>query len=436
MLSKGTYFIETYGCEMNRYDSRLVETILQREGYAPAEDRDSSDYFFINTCSVRKHAENRVFALLSQYKALKILNPEMKIILLGCMAAKFRDDLLSEFSHLDYAIGPDGYRQIPKILTDDNEWRVYIAGDDAFEGYEDISPFPGEVTAGIAVMRGCNNFCSYCVVPYVRGRERSRSVDSIISEIEKLARSGVKEITLLGQNVNSYDFKEMDFPDLLREADKVREVERIRFLTSHPKDCSTKLLETMADCQKVAPHLHLPFQAGSDRILKLMNRKYTRRDYEKLIKRAKDIVNGISITTDIITGFPSETEDDFLQTIKLVEQFRFDDAFTYRYSVREGTKAAGMADDVPEEVKIERLGRLIASVRRIAQEKLKETVGNQYTVLIEQPSKKDKDWWRGRTEHNRVAVLPRESGKPGSMVAVRVEGVSGFTLKCQPINRI
>jgi tRNA-2-methylthio-N6-dimethylallyladenosine synthase len=360
----------------------------------------------------------------------------MQIILLGCMAAKFRDELISEYSHLDYAIGPDGYRQIPQILSGNTNNKRYISGVDVYEEYADISPLPGEVTAGIAVMRGCNNFCSYCVVPYVRGRERSRSIDNIITEIEGLAKAGVKEVTLLGQNVNSYSFKGVDFPDLLKETDKIRDIERIRFLTSHPKDCSIKLLETMAECGKVAPHLHLPFQAGSDRILQLMNRQYSRSEYIRLIEKARTIVSRISITTDIITGFPTETEEDFEQTLGLVEQVRFDDAFTYRYSVREGTKSARMEDDVPENIKLDRLGRLIATVRKIAYEKLETMIGSNCTVLIEQPSKKDKEWWMGRTEHNRIAVLPAESGEPGFLVKVKVERVSGFTLKCQPITRI
>lgn len=430
MFCRGTYFIQTFGCQMNEYDSSLVDGILRNHGLIPAQEGKSADYLLINTCSVRRHAEERVFSLLSQYKNFKVTNPAMKIVLLGCMASRHREKLLERFPHLDLAVGPDGYRNLPKLLAGDMDERSLWLGDNPLEDYDDIAPIPGQITAGIAIARGCDNFCSYCVVPYVRGEERSRPVKGIIGEIEFLADSGVREITLLGQNVNSYRSQGVDFAGLIRRANEVPGIRRVRFMTSHPKDLSDGLLEAMAECEKLAPHLHLPFQAGSDRILALMNRGYTHDDYLRLVERARKRVPGISLTTDIIAGFPSESEADFEETLDLVREVRFDDAFTYRYSIREGTRAAGLPDDVPEEVKLERLGLLISLVRKTARENLDELRGENFSVLIERASKKSEDWWMGRTEHNRVSVMPRGDFLPGDMIDVVVEDISGFTLRC------
>ncbi|MBC8491035.1 MAG: tRNA (N6-isopentenyl adenosine(37)-C2)-methylthiotransferase MiaB [Candidatus Marinimicrobia bacterium] len=430
MTDKSTYHIETYGCEMNVYDSSLVKNILTASGLEYTGDKESADYLLINTCSVRDHAEQRVFSLISQYNNLKKTNPGMKIVLLGCMASRYREEILKKSPGIDLAVGPDGYRNLPEVL---GAGKKYWSGGYALEEYNDIIPNVEGVTAGIAIARGCENYCSYCVVPYVRGRERSRPVKSIISEMETLAERGVKEVTLLGQNVNSYYHDGLNFPALLRRANEVDGIERIRFMTSHPKDCSLELLKTMADCRKTTKHLHLPFQAGSNRILKLMNRKYTREHYLGLIETARSTIPDISITTDIIAGFPSETEEDFEQTLDLVRRVGFDDAFTYRYSVREGTKASKMKDDVPEKVKIERLERLISLVRKISAEKIEKNRGSTATILIEHESKKDSDWWMGRTEYNNIAVIPKEMFQSGDFVKVIVENVSGFTLRVKAV---
>ena len=427
-----TYYIETFGCQMNEYDSQLVETILSAEGMNPAPDKESTDCLLLNTCSVREHAEQRVFSLLSQYKTLKNDKPAMIIVLLGCMASKHRDELLHRFPHLDLVVGPDGYRNLPALLEAENIVRTTWLGDNPLEEYDDILPVPGKNSAYIAIARGCDNFCSYCVVPYVRGRERSRPADSIIREMKFLASQGIKEITFLGQNVNSYRHNGCDFAGLLRRANEIEGVIRIRFITSHPKDLSDSSLKAMAECDKVIPHLHLPFQAGSDRILKLMNRKYTRSKYLELVDKARQFVPGISLTTDIIAGFPTETEEDFLQTLDIIQRVRFDDVFTYRYSVRPGTAAAEMPDDVPERVKIDRLERMISSVRKITRQNLQSLTGHTFTILIERESKKDPGWWMGRTEHNRIAVIPKGRFEPGELVKMRVESVAGFTLKGFP----
>ncbi len=418
---------------MNEYDSALVEGLLEQRGFTAAADVHSTDYLLMNTCSVREHAENRVFSLLSQYKALKDSNPSMKIAMLGCMVSEHRDALLAKYPHLDFAVGPEGYRQLPDLLAGGEKSRGAWLGEDSAEVYDELLPAVNNFSGYVAITRGCNNFCSYCIVPHVRGRERSRPLESITGEVRHLAGRGIKEITLLGQNVNSYESAGHRFADIIREVNAVEGVERIRFMTSHPKDLSDELLKAMAECEKAAPHLHLPFQAGSDRILALMNRRYTREHYLKLIRRAKKYLPGVSLTTDIITGFPTETEEEFAETLDLVEQIRFDDAFTYRYSPRPGTKAAEMDDDVPEAVKLSRLDRLIKTVRKISSENLQKNIGAQFTVLIEKNSKKDPDWLMGKTEHNRVAVLPKGDFQPGELVKVKVEGLSGFTLRCRAV---
>ena len=425
----GKYYIETYGCQMNDYDSRIVESMLRSEGFSPAEDKEQADLLLLNSCCVRRHAEERVFSLIAQYKRLKADRPSMKLGLIGCTARKYGSTLLEKFPQLDIVAGPDDYRAMMETLRGDDGERAAFCGGGSRESYDDVMPFQEGPCAGVAVMRGCDNFCSYCVVPYVRGRERSRPLRSLLNEFDMLARTGVREITLLGQNVNSYRDGGYDFTVLLRATGKVEGIERVRFMTSHPKDLSPALLEAVAECEEAAPHLHLPVQAGSDRILARMNRSYTVEKYLQLVKTAREIVPDISLTTDIIVGFPGETGDDYRKTLDLVEQVRFDDAFTYRYSVREGTKAAKMVDDVPEEVKLERLANLISMVRRIGLENLNRLKGCSFTLLVERESKKDEDWWMGRTEHNRVAVIPKGDSRVGDLVKFSAEDISGFTLR-------
>ena len=425
----GKYYIETYGCQMNDYDSRIVESMLRSEGFSPAEDKEQADLLLLNSCCVRRHAEERVFSLIAQYKRLKADRPSMKLGLIGCTARKYGSTLLEKFPQLDIVAGPDDYRAMMETLRGDDGERAAFCGGGSRESYDDVMPFQEGPCAGVAVMRGCDNFCSYCVVPYVRGRERSRPLRSLLNEFDMLARTGVREITLLGQNVNSYRDGGYDFTVLLRATGKVEGIERVRFMTSHPKDLSPALLEAVAECEEAAPHLHLPVQAGSDRILARMNRSYTVEKYLQLVKTAREIVPDISLTTDIIVGFPGESGDDYRKTLDLVEQVRFDDAFTYRYSVREGTKAAKMVDDVPEEVKLERLANLISMVRRIGLENLNRLKGCSFTLLVERESKKDEDWWMGRTEHNRVAVIPKGDSRVGDLVKFSAEDISGFTLR-------
>jgi len=419
---------------MNEYDSALVESMLENYGIRLSEDKETADFLLINTCSVRQHAENRALANLSQYQALKLNRPEMRIALLGCIASHYGEQLLEQYPYLDFIVGPDGYRKLPEILMGSNGKRLAWMGIDESELYEGLFPITHNFSSYIAVTRGCSNFCSYCIVPYVRGWERSRSFHSIIGEAGAISCRGVKEIILIGQNVNSYIDQNYDFADLLRAVSEIEKVQRIRFITSHPKDLSDKLLRTMSDNPKIAPHLHLPLQSGSDRILKLMNRQYTSRHYLDLVERARALIPHISLTTDIIVGFPSETEAEYTETLDLAEQIRFDDAFTYRYSPRLGTKAARMTDDIPEEVKLHRLERLIRLTRKIARQNLHLTLGQVYSILIEKTSKKEPSFWMGRTEHNRVAVLPKGCLQPGQIISAKVEGITGFTLRCRPVD--
>lgn len=418
---------------MNEYDSALVESILQKSGLFPAQTNKSADFLLINTCSVRQHAENRVFSLLSQYKNFKDHNPGMKILLLGCMASEHKESLLKQFPALDYVVGPEGYRNLPRLIEEQSGASVCL-GNDPLETYDDIEPSSGSFSAYTAITRGCDNYCSYCIVPHVRGRERSRPFNSIINEISEAARKGVREITLLGQNVNSYRFDDKNFADIIRAVNDVDGVQRIRFLTSHPKDLSDGILQAMSECKKAAPHLHLPLQSGNNRILKLMNRRYTREHYLELTEKTKSVIPGIALTTDIITGFPTETESEFEDTLDLIETVRFDDAFTYKYSPRPGAKAAGFPDDVPDKIKLERLEKLISKIRSIAEEKLRALIGSSCIILIEKESKKDRAQWMGRTEHNRTAVIPRADYMPGDFVPAVVKNLSGFTLQCHPIS--
>ncbi len=428
-----TYYLETFGCQMNEYDSALIEGLLQNNGFSASRSKESADFLLINTCSVREHAENRVLSNLAQYRKYKEAKPTLKIALLGCMASQYREELLRRFPHLDYVVGPEGYRELPELLSYDAGNRRLWMGKNAEEEYSDLRTIPGSRSGYIAITRGCDNHCSYCIVPMVRGRERSRSFDSILAEAKFLAWGGTKEITLLGQNVNSYSYGDKRFADIIRAVNKIEGIERIFFLTSHPKDLTEDILSTIAECEKAAPFLHLPLQSGSNRILRLMNRKYSVRQYLDIIEKARHYIPGIALTTDIIVGFPGETEADFRETISLVEEVRFDDAFTYRYSPRPGTAAARMKDDVAEEVKLDRLDQLIRKVRAIAAQKLQLTVGSEYTIIVEKESKKDRDWWMGKTEHNRPAVIPKNGFNPGDCVSVKVKSVSGFTLRCRAV---
>jgi len=424
------FFIETYGCQMNKYDSELAARILEGEGYQPTNTPSDADLILVNTCSVRERAETRALGRLGALNAYKQDNPDVKIGVLGCMAQRIGDKILEEKPYIDFAIGPDSYRNLPQILQTLHQNSRQIKADVTdFEVYADIYPSRvAGVSAWVAIMRGCNNFCAYCIVPHLRGRERSRSAENILEEVNQLACDGFKEVTLLGQNVNSYNDSDTDFPDLLLRVSQVPGIERVRFASSHPKDLSLKLIEIIADQRKICSHIHLAVQSGSDRVLYLMNRRYTRGHFLALIDSARRLNPAISFTTDIIVGFPGETEQDFRDTLDLVSQARFDNAFTFKYNPRAGTAASLMPDSVSEAEKLERLLRLNALQNGITLAINRELIGRLVQVLLEGPSKKSAENYMGRTDSDKIVIFPKDKHEIGSLVDIRITAAEGHTL--------
>ncbi len=424
------FYVETYGCQMNVADSEVVASIMSAAGYNQTPRLEGADVIFVNTCAVRENAEARVYGRLGDFKHLKKSNPGVIVGVLGCMAERLRKDLMETESYVDLVVGPDEYRRLPELVGN------AVAGEKGIavrlsrvENYDDIVPLRTDgISAWISVMRGCDKFCTFCVVPFTRGRERSRSLDSVVREVEGLSERGFREITLLGQNVNSYADGPNDFADLLEAAANVDRTLRIRFTTSHPQDMSDKLIETIARNDNICKYIHLPVQSGSDRILELMNRSYTADHYLKLVSKIKRTIPGVSLSTDIIAGFPTETADDHRQTIDLLREVGYDGAFTFKYSPRENTKAWAMADDVPEQVKIARLNEIIEVQREISYRRNQETVGQVVEVLVEGESKKSADDFCGRTDTNKMVVVPRNGFAAGELISVRVERANSATL--------
>jgi len=424
-------YLDSYGCQMNLYDSELVSSLLGDDGFIMSPDEKSADVILINTCAVRGHAEQRAIGRMRTLTAQKKSRRGLIVGALGCMAESQKETLLNQVPGLDFAVGPDGYRQLPNLIYEQLGHRGgifrYVHGLPK-EVYSDVPPVRREgVNAWVAIMRGCNNFCSYCIVPYVRGRERSRAPEEIITEVVEAVRQGFPEVTLLGQNVNSYAWSGLDFPDLLGKITEVDGLKRLRFLTSHPKDLSDKLIQRIAAGGVLCPSLHLPAQSGSDRILKEMNRGYTAQDYLNIVLKLREAVPDLSLTTDLLCGFPGETEEDFNQTLDLIRAVKFDDAFTFKYSERPGTTAAKLSDDVPEETKVERLERMIDLCRQMSDQARQKLIGKQVEVLLENPSPRDKNEWSGRTRCDRMALVPGNF-KRGSIVEMIVEAVRGFSL--------
>lgn len=430
-MAKNQVYIETYGCQMNLADSELVMGILKNKGFEITKEINGANVILLNTCSVRENAEEKIYHRLDHLKKIKRENPNAVIGILGCMAERLRKNLIDEKKIVDVVVGPDEYRRLPEYI--DNAF----GGEKGIgvklsrtETYEDIEPYREDgISAWIAVMRGCDKFCSFCVVPFTRGRERSRSLISIVSEIEKLSERGFKEVTLLGQNVNSYNDNGKDFADLLSAAASVDKNMRIRFTTSHPQDLSDKLLYTIAAHENICNYIHLPVQSGSNRILKLMNRTYTIEHYLSLIDKARKIIPGVSFSTDIIAGFPTETEEDHLMTLEVLNMVRYDGAYMFKYSPREGTKAYNMNDDVPEEVKLRRLNEIIELQQKISYEINQELINKEEIILIEGFSKKSDQFLSGRTDTNKVVIIPnKEDIKIGDYVRVKINRATSATL--------
>ena len=447
--------IETYGCQMNVADSEVVASVLGMAGYELTERDEDASAIIFNTCSIRENAEQKIYQRISHWKAYRRKTGRRIIIaVIGCMAERLKKTLIEDYG-VDVVAGPDSYLQLPELFA------AAEAGEKAIdielsltETYRDVLPRrigSAGVSGFISIMRGCNNFCSYCIVPYTRGRERSREPESILRELADLRARGFKEVTLLGQNVNSYSFKaatddgapthepcatteSVDFPALLRMVAEAAPDMRIRFTTSHPKDMSDETLEVMAEYPNIARHIHLPVQSGSNSVLKAMNRKYTREWYLDRIAAIRRILPEAGISTDMFTGFHGETEEDFRETLSLMREAGFDSAFMFKYSERPGTFASQhLPDNVPEDVKVERLNRMIALQNDLSLESNRRDVGKEFEVLVEGTSKRSSDELFGRTSQNKVVVFPRGDHKPGDFVRVRVTDASSATLRGEEV---
>lgn len=432
------FFIETYGCQMNVADSEVVAAILRGKGYDMATTLEEADAILINTCSVRDNAEQRIWGRLDHFNSLKRKRKGLIVGVVGCMAERLGEEFLHHKA-VDLVAGPDAYRDIPYLFDKaENGEKAINTELSEIETYDGITPVRiGDVNISgfVSITRGCNNFCTYCIVPYTRGRERSRDPQDILYEVGDLCRKGFREVTLLGQNVNSYHWYPVDgikpvrFRDLLQMTAEAFPDMRIRFTTSHPKDMREAILKTMASYPNICKHIHLPVQSGSSRILKLMNRKYDREWYLNRIEAIRRILPECSLSTDLFCGFCSETEEDHLQTLSLMEEVRFDMAFMFKYSERPGTYAhQHLPDDVPEEVKSHRLEEIIKLQNRISLQRNREEVGKIFEVLVEGISKKSEMMYFGRTSQNKVVVFPRGNTSRGDLVRVLVTGCTQTTL--------
>jgi len=419
-------YIETYGCQMNVSDSELMFGVLGRDGYVRTEDPAEADVLLVNTCAVRDHAEQRVLGRMGELKRYK--RPGDVLGVVGCMAQRLGPKLLERVPQVDLVIGPDGYRGLPELIARARAGER--AADVAFKGwehYEDVPPVRGNsISAFVTVQRGCDYRCTFCIVPMTRGPERSRKLADVVHEVARLAESGTTEVTLLGQTVNSYHDGEYDFADLLRAVGAVDGIRRVRFTSPYPTDFTPRVLAAMAETPAVCEHVHLPVQSGSSRTLKRMLRRYDRDRYLDVVAALRGAVPGISLSTDIIVGFPGETEDEFQETLSLVEQVRFEDAYTFKYSVREGTPAVRIKDHVAEEIKTERIGRLIALVRQIAKQKNIGLIGTTHEVLVEGPAKRG-GLLQARTRTNKIALLDGPAEWIGTYRRVRFTGTTGST---------
>ena len=439
MLKK--VYIETYGCQMNVADSEVVVSILSKAGYEPTENIKDAGLILINTCSIRDNAEQRIWGRLKAISHLKKQKNDLRIGIIGCMAERLKEKLIETDQLVDMVVGPDAYRDLPFLVTEaeggHKTVNVLLSRE---ETYADISPVRMDkngVSSFVSIMRGCNNMCAYCVVPYVRGAERSRNPESILKEIKELFETGYGEVTLLGQNVDSYNWNNgtgiMGFPELLEKVALINPLLRVRFSTSHPKDISDELLYTIARNNNICKHIHLPAQSGSSRILKLMNREYTREWYMDRVNAIYAIIPECSLSTDMITGFCTETEEDHKESLSLMEWAGFDFAYMFKYSERPGTKAARkLKDDVSESVKAERLSEMITLQNRLSAKSKKSDIGSTVEVLIEGFSKRSAEHLSGRTSQNKVVVFPAGDYKKGEYAKVLIERCTSATLigKC------
>ncbi len=434
-------FIETYGCQMNVADSEVVASVMQMAGYEMTEEIQDADAIFVNTCSVRDNAEQKVLGRLQYFQSLKRKKKHLLVGVLGCMAERVKEDLIANH-HVDLVAGPDSYMDLPNLIAAaENGEKVINVELSTQETYKDVMPLklPGVHILGfVSIMRGCNNFCSYCIVPYTRGRERSREVNSILNEIRDMRDKGFKEVTLLGQNVNSYlyeqDGEQVNFSSLLEKVALEAPNMRIRFVTSHPKDMSDETLHVIAKYPNICQYIHLPAQSGSSKILKVMNRKYTREWYLDRIAAIRRILPECAISTDLFCGFHSETEEDFQETLSLMREVGYDSAYLFKYSERPGTYAAKhLEDDVPEEVKVRRLQEMIDLQNKLSEESNLRDIGKVFEVLIEGYSKRSREQLFGRTSQNKVVIFDKKNFHVGQFIRVKIQRASSATLFGEPV---
>ncbi len=434
-------FIETYGCQMNVADSEVVASVMQMAGYEMTEEIQEADAIFVNTCSVRDNAEQKVLGRLQYFQSLKRKKKHLLVGVLGCMAERVKEDLIANH-HVDLVAGPDSYMDLPNLIAAaENGEKVINVELSTQETYKDVMPLklPGVHISGfVSIMRGCNNFCSYCIVPYTRGRERSREVNSILNEIRDMRDKGFKEVTLLGQNVNSYlyeqDGEQVNFSSLLEKVALEAPSMRIRFVTSHPKDMSDETLHVIAKYPNICQYIHLPAQSGSSKILKVMNRKYTREWYLDRIAAIRRILPECAISTDLFCGFHSETEEDFQETLSLMREVGYDSAYLFKYSERLGTYAAKhLEDDVPEEVKVRRLQEMIDLQNKLSEESNLRDIGKVFEVLIEGYSKRSREQLFGRTSQNKVVIFDKKNFHVGQFIRVKIQRASSATLFGEPV---
>ena len=429
-----TFFIETYGCQMNLSDTELVESLLVKEGYKKTTNIQDANAIFVNTCAIRDRAEEKVHSQLGRYDLIKKSKPNTIIGVLGCMAQNLKHDLLETRPYVDIILGPDSYRKLPELLNRSAGLKNSIVDTtlSRYEVYDDLFPSRNSGTnAWVSIMRGCDKFCTFCIVPFTRGRERSRSMKGIVEEVFKAVQDGFSEVTLLGQNVNSYSHNEDEFHHLLSSVSQIDGLKRIRYTSPHPKDITEDLLDTMLEHDNICNYVHLPLQAGSNRILKRMNRTYSREHFINLAHQIRDKLPGVGISTDIIVGFPGETEDEFNQTLSLMEEIKFDFAFNFKYSTRPGTKAAEYDDHISEKEKQVRLEKVINNQRKHTLYRNQKLIGTVQSILVEKESKLSKKQWAGRTDSNKWVIFDKQDSQINDMVFVKITDAKGISLHGQ-----
>jgi tRNA-2-methylthio-N6-dimethylallyladenosine synthase len=427
----GKYYLETYGCQMNVADSEMIEGILKAKKYSSIDSMDKADIIFVNTCAIREHAEEKVHSRLGVFSRIKHNNPDVIIGVLGCMAQHLKDDILDTKPYVDIILGPDSYRKLPELLERKMEDKDNIVDTQLsrYEVYDNFFPSRKEgINAWVSIMRGCDKFCTFCIVPFTRGRERSRSINSIVNEVKKAVDEGFIEITLLGQNVNSYKYKTFSFDYLLKEIADISGVERLRYTSPHPEDMTDEVLHVMAHYDNICNAVHFPLQAGSNRILNRMNRTYTRDHFIEKSNRIREILPNCGLSTDVIVGFPGETNSEFEKTLDVMNKVKFDSAFTFKYSPRSGTKAHEYSDQLSEIDKQARLEKVIELQKKHTIIRNKDMIGNIERVLVEKNSKRSTNQWAGRTDSNKWVIFDKENENIKDIVDILITDAKGISL--------